>query len=79
VDAVVRGILRQAARRTTMSLEVKAQCEHCLRPLAREDEAWICSYQCTFCGDCCRELGNRCPNCGGGLLRRPCPQSIPAT
>ncbi|MGB8402199.1 DUF1272 domain-containing protein, partial [Bradyrhizobium sp.] len=35
-------------------------------------EARICSYECTFCADCVEtKLYNVCPNCGGGLERRP--------
>jgi hypothetical protein len=35
-------------------------------------EAWICSYECTFCGDCLENvLKNVCPNCGGGFMPRP--------
>ena len=35
-------------------------------------EAWICSYECTFCGDCVEKvLRNVCPNCGGGFMPRP--------
>lgn len=32
----------------------------------------ICSYECTFCSDCVKEvLHNVCPNCGGGFEKRP--------
>ncbi len=32
----------------------------------------ICSFECTFCGDCVEHvLGNVCPNCGGGFCPRP--------
>jgi hypothetical protein len=32
----------------------------------------ICSFECTYCGDCVETvLHNVCPNCGGGLERRP--------
>ncbi len=32
----------------------------------------ICSFECTFCQDCTKNiLHNICPNCGGGLERRP--------
>jgi len=35
-------------------------------------DARICSFECTFCRDCAEtRLANRCPNCGGELLRRP--------
>ena len=35
-------------------------------------EAYICSYECTFCENCVTEiLSNVCPNCGGGFQKRP--------
>ncbi len=54
-------------------LEQRPNCECCNRNLAPEgDEAWICSFECTFCRDCARtRLVLRCPNCGGELTRRP--------
>ena len=54
-------------------LELRPTCEHCNRKLPPESaEAWICSYECTFCGDCVeRVLQNICPNCGGGFMPRP--------
>jgi len=39
--------------------------------LAHGDEAYICSYECTFCPECTNEMKARCPNCGGELVRRP--------
>jgi hypothetical protein len=54
-------------------LELRPSCEHCNRALPPESaEAWICSYECTFCGDCVENvLSNVCPNCGGGFMPRP--------
>lgn len=54
-------------------LELRPSCEHCNRNLPPESaEAWICSYECTFCGDCVENvLWNVCPNCGGGFMPRP--------
>jgi hypothetical protein len=54
-------------------LELRPTCEHCNRPLPPESaEAWICSFECTFCGDCVENvLRNVCPNCGGGFMPRP--------
>ena len=54
-------------------LELRPSCEHCNRKLPPESaEAWICSYECTFCGDCVENvLHNVCPNCGGGFMPRP--------
>jgi hypothetical protein len=54
-------------------LELRPGCEHCKRALPPDSaEAWICSFECTFCGDCVeRVLRNVCPNCGGGFMPRP--------
>jgi hypothetical protein len=56
-----------------MALDLRPNCEYCDRDLpAESDEAWICSYECTFCGDCVEnKLHNVCPNCGGGFMPRP--------
>jgi len=52
-------------------LEMKPTCEKCEAALGHEDEAYICSYECSFCKDCCEGMSSVCPNCGGELLRRP--------
>ena len=57
----------------SMALEIRNKCERCEKPLAAPDEACICSFECTFCPECTRELANICPNCGGELVRRPRP------
>ena len=54
-----------------MALTMKPKCERCEIGLAADGEAYICSYECTFCTDCTAEMQDRCPNCGGELLRRP--------
>ena len=54
-----------------MALTMKPACEKCEATLAADGEAYICSYECTFCADCVESLEGRCPNCGGELLRRP--------
>lgn len=54
-----------------MALEMKDRCERCGDQLAWGVEAYICSYECTFCPRCVADFGNKCPNCGGELLRRP--------
>ncbi|MDR3534446.1 MAG: DUF1272 domain-containing protein [Rhodopila sp.] len=42
------------------------------RPAAGQQEARICTYECTFCADCAENrLHGICPNCGGELARRP--------
>jgi hypothetical protein len=54
-----------------MTLEMKSHCEKCGRLLSQQEEAYICSYECTFCPECTATLGPACPNCGGELIRRP--------
>ncbi|MBC7500184.1 MAG: DUF1272 domain-containing protein [Herminiimonas sp.] len=54
-------------------LELRPSCEHCDKTLpAQSADAMICSFECTFCSDCVRDvLRNVCPNCGGGFCPRP--------
>lgn len=54
-------------------LELRPNCEYCDRDLPPHSaEAYICSYECTFCADCVGDhLHNVCPNCGGGFMPRP--------
>ncbi|MCC7012023.1 MAG: DUF1272 domain-containing protein [Planctomycetes bacterium] len=54
-------------------LELRPSCEHCRRPLPpASPDARICSFECTFCAQCVEHvLFGVCPNCGGGLERRP--------
>ena len=54
-------------------LELRPNCECCDRDLSPESrEAMICTFECTFCSDCARDvLAGHCPNCGGELVRRP--------
>ncbi len=54
-------------------LELRPVCENCGKKLPNEStEAMICTYECTFCSDCVRDvLYNVCPNCGGGFEKRP--------
>ena len=54
-----------------MPLEMRESCERCTAPVPDGAEAFICSYECTFCGGCTAELEGVCPNCGGELVRRP--------
>ena len=35
-----------------MALELRPECERCGVALAPDGEAYICSYECTFCGLC---------------------------
>ncbi len=54
-----------------MGLEMKPSCEKCQTGLRSDGEAFISSYECTFCATCSKELAGVCPNSGGELLRRP--------
>jgi hypothetical protein len=54
-------------------LEMRSVCERCggeLPPVS--GDAFICSFECTFCRGCAEgELGLVCPNCSGVLVVRP--------
>lgn len=54
-------------------LEIRPNCEACdvdLPPGATN--AFICTFECTFCSNCAKqEYEFRCPNCGGNLVSRP--------
>ncbi|MBW4490925.1 MAG: DUF1272 domain-containing protein [Trichocoleus desertorum ATA4-8-CV12] len=54
-------------------LELRPSCERCDVSLAPDSQnAWICSFECTFCSTCANHLFNfSCPNCGGELVPRP--------
>lgn len=54
-----------------MALEMRGKCERCGKELHADGEAFICSYECTFCGNCTNEMSGKCPNCSGELLLRP--------
>ncbi len=54
-----------------MALEMKTRCERCSRPTAAAEEAYICTYECTFCAACAKAMNLVCPNCGGELAPRP--------
>ncbi len=54
-----------------MALEMRSNCEKCHTPLSVDGEAYICSYECTFCQQCTEKMQHICPNCGGELLTRP--------
>lgn len=55
-----------------MALEMRASCERCTKhlPLDAKD-AFICSYECTFCSQCADAMNGVCPNCRGALAPRP--------
>jgi len=53
-------------------LELRPGCERCDVDLPPSAEAYICSFECTFCAPCANsKLHFVCPNCGGELVRRP--------
>ena len=54
-----------------MTLEMKDACEKCGARLSMLAEAYMCSFECTFCPSCTLRMKHKCPNCAGELLRRP--------
>ncbi|AYC32888.1 DUF1272 domain-containing protein [Pseudomonas cavernae] len=53
-------------------LQLRPNCECCDCDLPGDSgDAFICSFECTFCRGCASHLQHRCPNCGGLLLARP--------
>ncbi len=50
---------------------MKNTCEGCEAVLPHDAEAYVCSYECTFCPACSTSKQNVCPHCGGELVRRP--------
>ena len=54
-------------------LELRPNSELCDKDLPPDStNAYICSYECTFCSSCVEVvLKNVCPNCGGGFTPRP--------
>lgn len=55
-----------------MSLKMKETCETCAAALSPDGAAFICSFECSFCGPCAEDAHHHtCPNCGGELVRRP--------
>jgi acetyltransferase len=56
-----------------MALELRPNCECCDRDLPPDShDAFICTFECTFCAACAKDvLQLVCPNCGGELTRRP--------
>jgi len=54
-----------------VGLMMKGSCEQCAEPIAPGSDAFICSYECTFCASCTESMERRCPNCAGELAPRP--------
>jgi len=54
-----------------MALEMRETCEKCSGALGLAAEAFVCSYECTFCPACASGMSRTCPNCAGELVPRP--------
>ncbi len=54
-------------------LLMKPNCETCKKDLPPDSrDAYICSYEDTFCEDCANNVHlNICPNCSGNFEKRP--------
>jgi len=54
-------------------LELRPNCECCDKDLPpQSSEAYICTFECTFCLICSKgALNFVCPNCSGNLVQRP--------
>lgn len=54
-------------------LELRPNCECCNKDLPPNSlEAYICTFECTFCEACTTAiLKGMCPNCSGNLVQRP--------
>lgn len=54
-------------------LEIRPTCEHCNKSLPHDSsEAMICTFECTYCKGCVKNVLQRvCSNCGGGFENRP--------
>jgi uncharacterized protein len=50
---------------------MRTGCERCGAALPSGAEAFICSYECTFCPRCAGSMESVCPNCSGELVVRP--------
>ena len=54
-------------------LELRPNCEWCDKDLPPDaPDAMICTYECTYCADCVRDvLRGVCATCGGRPVPRP--------
>ena len=48
-------------------LEMKSECEICNKVLPNSSDAMICSFGCTYCINCAKNLNKICKNCNGEL------------
>lgn len=73
-EVVNRGMTCEFCVLTSSTmLKLKPNCERCEKALPpMSSEAFICSFECTFCEACVNsDLNFVCPNCGGVLEKRP--------
>src|SRR5436190_22971310 len=63
-DRAPMGARTRRQRHIAMTLEMRGYCEKCRAALAHDAVAYICSFECTFCGSCADALSQVCPNCG---------------
>jgi uncharacterized protein len=54
-----------------MALEMRENCENCIKELHKNSLAYICTHECTFCHECTESKNYVCPNCRGELVKRP--------
>ncbi|WP_417935450.1 DUF1272 domain-containing protein [Flagellimonas aquimarina] len=52
-------------------MEMRNKCEKCDIILNHESDAYICSYEFTFCSTCSTGMNYNCINCNGELVIRP--------
>lgn len=54
-------------------LDLRPNCETCDKDLPNgKVDAYICTFECTFCKDCMETVHKGvCPNCGGNFTLRP--------
>ncbi|WP_218139596.1 DUF1272 domain-containing protein [Thalassotalea agarivorans] len=50
---------------------MKTECQQSQATTLENGEAYICSYECTFCTPCAVSFDYICPNCQGELVPRP--------
>ena len=53
------------------TLAYKEACDGCATHLSWVDACHVCTSECTWCPECAAGYGYVCPNCSGGLVRRP--------
>ncbi|WP_082892784.1 DUF1272 domain-containing protein [Rossellomorea aquimaris] len=48
---------------------MKTHCQACQNQLSTN--TYSCVHECTFCEDCTKKHLFICPNCSGGLIKKP--------